>query len=169
MSKPQVDLDGDEKLRDYGDDTPFYPFGESEADCELVSFLYHDGYKGKAYRAKVRVVKSDAPDTLKVGKVYCFHFKLEGTVDQKRAKMKELRSLVAAVMGEDPKDANFKANDAMSLLTEASTAEALEGYGLHVSSRDRPAVDTKTKEPIIDQKTGKQKIFTNRYFKPLEK
>ena len=59
MAKPQVDLDSDEKLRDYGDQTPFYPFGESECDAELVSFLYHDGYKGKAYRAKVKITKSE--------------------------------------------------------------------------------------------------------------
>lgn len=165
---PKVDLDGDSKLRDYGDQTPFLPFGESELDCELVTFLYHDGYKGAAYRAKVRVTKSDS-DEIKVGKVFMLAFKLDGTADQKRAKFKELRQFVAAVMKGDPSSDEFKANDAIVTLTDASSADALEGsgFGLHISSRDRPAVDSKTKEPIIDKKTGEQKVFTNRYFDAL--
>jgi len=163
MSKAKVDLDGDEKLRDYGDQTPFYPYGESEADCELVAFLYHDGYKGKAYRAKVKVVKSDAEDRVKVGKIYMMAFKLEGKPDQIRAKKKELRQFVGGVMGQNAADESFKANDAIELLTEASSVEALDGYGVHISSRDRPATD-KDGKPILDDKTGVQRIYTNRNF-----
>lgn len=165
---PKVDLDGDEKLRDYGDQTPFLPFGESEIDADLVAFLYHNGYRGSAYRAKIKITKSDV-ETIKVGKIFCLHFKLDGTADQKRAKGKELRQFVAGIMSQDARDEAFKANDAIVTLSDASSAEALDGsgFGLHISSRDKPATD-KDGEPILDKKTGEQKIFTNRYFSARE-
>jgi hypothetical protein len=159
---PQVDLDGDEKLRDYGDQTPFLPFGESEIDGDLVHFGFHAGYRGNAYRVKLKITKSDS-DAIKVGKAYLLAFKLDGKPDEVRARKKELRQLVAAVMGADAASEAFLANEAMAALSEASKEEALEGFGLHVTSRDRPGVDSKTKEPILD-KDGKQKIFTNRSF-----
>jgi hypothetical protein len=163
---PQVDLDGDEKLRDYGDQTSFFPFGESEVDGDLVFFGFHDGYKGRAYRAKVEITKSDS-EHVKVGKTFLLAFKLDGTPDQVRARKKELRQFVAAIMNEDASAEDFKANDAMATLSEASKEGALTGFGLHISSYDRPGVDSKTKQPIID-KDGKQKIFTNRSYKPRE-
>ncbi len=162
---PKVDLDDDKALRDYGDQTPFLPFGESEIDADLVTFLYHDGYKGKAYRAKVKVTKSDA-DHVKEGKIYLIAFPLDGKKEQQTAKKKELRQFVAAIMKANPADEAFKANEAMSTLCDAHEAGALadSGFSLHISSRDRPGVDSKTKEPIMNQKTGQQMIFTNRNY-----
>lgn len=169
MSKaPQVDLDSDAKLRDYGDQTPFLPYGESEVDGNLVFFGFHDGYKGKAYRAKILITKSDTPDVVKVGKVYVLAFSLDGKAEAKRQKQKELRQFVAAVMKADAADENFSGNAAIATLSEASENECLEGFGVHVSSRDRGATDKDTKEPILDEKTGKQKIYTNRNYSALE-
>lgn len=167
MSKPQVDLDSDAKLRDYGDQTPFLPYGESEVDGNLVFFGFHDGYKGKAYRAKILVTKSDTPDRVKVGKVYVLAFSLDGKAEAKRQKQKELRQFVAAVMKADAADENFSGNAAIATLSEASENECLEGFGVHVSSRDRGAVDKETKKPILDGE-GNQKIYTNRSFYALE-
>ncbi len=152
-------------MRDYGDQTPFLPFGESELDCELKFFGFHDGYKGRAYRAKVEVRKSDI-DEIKPGKVFLLAFKLDGSADAKRAKMKELRQFVAAVMKADAADEKFSGNAAIETLSDASANDCLDGFGLHISSRNRPAVD-KNKKPILDDE-GKQKIYTNRYFSALK-
>ncbi len=164
MSKPQVDLDSDEKLRDYGDQTPFLPYGESEVDGDLVFFGFHDGYRGKAYRAKIKVTKSDA-DHVKVGKVYVLAFPLDGKPDAKRQKQKELRAFVAGCMKADPADEKFSGNKAIETLSDASEAEALEGICVHVSSRDRAAVD-KDKKPIM--KDGVQVIYTNRSYSAVK-
>jgi hypothetical protein len=170
LSKSKVDLDGDSKLREYGDQTPFLPYVESELDVALVAFLYHDGYKGKAYRAKVKVSKviSSDNEAIRAEKVYVLAFPLDGKVEQQRNKKKELRQFVAAVMGADAADESFKANDAIETLVDASAAEALDGFGLHISSRDRGAVDKDTKEPILDPKTKEQKIYTNRNYSALK-
>jgi hypothetical protein len=168
MSKPQVDLDGNKDLRDYGDQTPFLPFGEGEYVVKLVAFLFHDGYKGKAYRAKVKIVESDRDD-VKVDKIFAMQFPIEGQKEQRNAKLKELRSFLAAVMGGDPKDEAFKANAAIETLSEATAEEVLEdvGYLIKVSCRDKVLRDKATKEPLKD-KSGKEKTATNRFYDHVE-
>jgi hypothetical protein len=168
---PKVDLDDDEKLREYGDQTPFLPFGEAEYDFTLNSFLYHDGYKGKAYRAKINITKVEGRETddVKVGKEYVLHFSLDGSAEQKRAKKKELRQFLAALMKEDPRDEEFKANSVIETLTEATAEETCKDLELggHISCRDRAQTDDDG-EPVLDKKTNKPKIFTNRYYTALE-
>lgn len=168
MSKPKVDLDGDEKLRNYGDQTPFLPFGEGEYEADLSAFVYHDGYKGQAYRAKITITKSDRDD-VKVGKLFVLQFPLDGKKEQKQAKLKELRQFLAACMSEDPKNEAFKANPAIELLTEATANEQMKTLelGLKISCRDKVARDKDTKE-ILTNKKGEEVTFTNRYYSPRE-
>ncbi len=165
---PNVDLDGDKELRDYGDQTPFLPFGESEIVAKLVAFVFHDGYKGKAYRAKIKVEDNGGREDIRKGKLFVLHFSLEGKKDQVQAKKKELRQFVAAMFNADARDEAFKANDAMTTLCDLTAEEKLEeaDMKLRITSRDKQAVDKKTKEKIL--KDGKPLMFTNRYFDAFE-
>lgn len=166
---PKCDLDGDEKLRDYGDQTPFYPFGESETVSQLVAFNYHDGYKGKAYRAKVKIVENGGREDMREGKLYVLHFSLDGNAEQQRAKKKELRQFVAAMFSADARDEGFKANEAMTTLCELTDSEEIEAaeMKLRISSRDKQGKDKKTDEPLF-KKDGSPLMFTNRYYDAFE-
>lgn len=158
-----VDLN-EEKLRDYGDQTPFLPFGASKVTVKLTAVLFHDGFRGKAYRAKFDVLKADRED-IKVGYTYCIQFKLSDDKLQKEIKMKQLRSFVAAVFDADARDEAFDGNEALDTLLALTEADELAKADMKVEivSIDKQQVDKTSKEGKTN-KDGSPKMVTNQFF-----
>lgn len=163
-----VDLN-DKKLSDYGDQTPFLPFGQSKITARLTAMVFHKGFRGKAYRAKFEVLKSDRDD-IKVGYTYCIQFKLSDDQLQTEIKMKALRSFVAAAFSADPRDEDYDANEGIDTLLELTEADALAGEDIQVEivSVDKQQVDKTTKEGRKN-KDGSPKMVTNQFYNPVEK
>lgn len=160
---PEVDLNG-EKMTDYGNNTPFIPFGEGKYTAQLLHLAYHKGFKGKAYRAKVKILTSDRKD-VNVGYDYAIQYKLSDDELKKEIAMKGLRATCAAVFDGDPADKAFDGNGALKTLLDASTEDELEGMDLkfEIVSREKQAVDKVTKE-LIFNKDGSPKMFTNQFY-----
>lgn len=165
---PNVDLNG-ENMTDYGNNTPFIPFGEGKYVTRLLALAYHQGYKGNAYRAKVKILKSDRKD-VNEGYDYAIQFKLAEDKTKREIQLKGLRSLCAAVYDADPADKDFDGNKALATLLELSTEDMLEGEDmqLEIVSREKQAVDKVTKIPV-NNPDGTPKMFSNLFYNKLEK
>ncbi len=165
---PEVDLNG-EGMTDYGSNTPFLPFGESKVTAQLTHLAYHKGFKGRAYRAKIKILTSDRKD-ISVGYPYMIQFKLSDDELKKEIAMKGLRSVCAAVYDADPADKEFNGNAALATLTELSTNDMLEDENMvfEIVSREKQATDKKTKEPVTN-KDGTPKMFTNQFYNKVVK
>lgn len=160
---PEVDLNG-EKMTDYGNNTPFLPFGEGKYTAQLLHLAFHKGFKGKAYRAKFKVLTSDRKD-VNVGYDYATQFKLSDDELKKEIAMKGLRSLCAAIFSADPSDKEFDGNRALKTLLDASTEDELAALDMkfEIVSREKQATDKVTKALVFD-KDGKPKMFTNSFY-----
>ncbi len=166
-SRTAVDLN-DKKLTDFGDQTPFLPFGPSKVVGKLTAFLYHEGFRGNAYRVKFDVISSDRAD-VKAGYTYCIQFPLSDDKLRKEIKMKQLRSFVASVFDADPRDEDYDANAGMGLLLELTEADALAGENMHIEivSVDKQMVDKDTKVPKKNP-DGSPKMATNQFFNAVK-
>lgn len=169
-SAPERHIDlNSEGATDYGDQTPFLPYGDGRYKVRLTAFLFHDGFKGRAYRMKFKILESSRDD-VEVGDIYMTQFKLGGdNVNQKRARMRQLRAVVAACYGQDPADESFDGNEALDTLCALSAANELNKdpdstFDIEIVCRDKVLIDDKTKKPFVDE-NGNPKKVTNQFYR----
>lgn len=170
MAEENLDLNG-EGSTDYGDKTPLLPFGEGRYLVLVRKFMFHKGYKGKAYRCKYKVIESDRKD-VKEGYEYMTHLKVGGDKpDTEKARLRAVRSFVAAMFSADPADKGFDANDAQKTLLELSAADQLgdgegqEQFVIEIVCRDKQISDAKTKALVFNA-DGSPKMITNQFYNP---
>lgn len=159
-----LDCDADEVV-DYGENTPFLPYGDGKYQVHLTAFFFKDGFKsGKSYRIYFKVLESDRAD-VKVGYTYARMIKVppQGENDVKtqtkrRVAAHALRSLAASVMGEDPKNKEFEANPVLETLEELHKEGQLEDANMlfQITARNTPP----------DPENG-NKTFTNYFYDPI--
>lgn len=165
----QVDLNG-EGSTDYGDKTPFLPFGDGTYTTRLLKIYYHKGFKaGKTYRAKVKVLKSDRAD-VKEGHSYALQFKIGGEKEtQIQARARQIRAFVAAHFGADPSDKSFDGNGALKTLCDLSNADALakdaeSTFDVEIVCRDKQVEENGKK---LTNSDGSPKMVTNQFYNPV--
>lgn len=157
-------------MTDYGDRTPFLPFGEGRYTVNLRKFFFHEGFKGNAYRTKFIVEKSNRGD-VKEGDEYAVQFPLDGTKLQRPARARQLRAFVAANFGADPADVAFDGNGAIDSLSKLSDADGLGKDGdstfrIEIVCRDRQATDEDGKK--LTNPDGSPKMFTNQFYNAIK-
>jgi len=165
------DLNG-KGMTDYGDRTPFLPFGEGRYTTRLQKIYFHEGFKaGNTYRSKVLILSSDRKD-VKEGELYAIQLKLDGKDPlQKAARARAVRSYVAAHFGADPADAAFDGNGALDSLIKLSDADALAKdadttFEIEIVCKDKQVEENGKK---VNNSDGSPKMFTNQYYNPIKK
>lgn len=121
----------DKETRDYGGNTPFLPRGPAIYECTLMRLVFHDGYKGKAFHAHVRVDETNRDDVF-TGQQYVRRIQLSFDDKTKQTiRMKELRELLAAACGADPRDEDFDGDSVRDLfIAESEDGVINEGKGM---------------------------------------
>ena len=164
---PEIDLNG-EKLRDFGNSTPFLPFGKARYTAQLIGLVYHKGHKGRAFRAKFLILSSNRDD-VDAGDERAHPFKFTEDAVKQELIWKSLRQLNAAAFKADPSSKTFDGNKAQAALIEATQHDMIKEMNIRVEIvADEVQAKNKDTKELIFNKDGSPKMFTNFYFNAIK-